>query len=229
MSDTPLKVEKGMTINGRLNVQGDLTISGFVEGRVSADGKVFVTREGVVRANITAEAAYIAGQVVGNITATEGVEIATGGRLEGDIVAPRVLLREGAVFLGQVAMGPVVATSGVSVPVKDAAPAQPATVDSEALPAARPAFQPAAPPEAEVVASQRIIEAQSEVIETGPDTAPPDTRPDTRRVTVRRRSQSPPEVEPTPSVSTMSTRAEEPALESSSDPLKRRVKVIRKV
>jgi hypothetical protein len=102
-----------------------------VEGKVSAEGVLRITRTGVVRANVSAETAHIAGTVVGDVTASEGVEIETGGRLEGDITAPRVLLREGAAFLGQVAMGPVVATS-MQVPQT-----QPADEERSALPRAR--------------------------------------------------------------------------------------------
>lgn len=149
-----LTVEKGMTVNGRLRADGDLEISGFVEGRVSAEGKVRVTRTGVVRADITAQAAHIQGQVVGDVTATDGVEIATGGRLEGDVTAPRLLLREGAAFLGQIAMGPMVATSMTVQESEEAGP--------EALPAPRPAFESVVP------ARETTVESVAEEAEPPP-------------------------------------------------------------
>lgn len=162
-----------MNIAGRLRADGDLTISGFVEGRVSAEGKVHVTRTGVVRADITAEAAHIAGQVVGDVTASDGVEIATGGRLEGDVTAPRVLLREGAAFLGQIAMGPMVATSMTAQGAEQRGP--------EALPEPKPAFQPVISREEEsaeaVRARHTTLDADAEEVRAPESQPEPEPEP----------------------------------------------------
>ena len=46
----------------------------------------------------------VVGEVVGNITADDKVEVAATGSLRGDIVAPRVVLADGAKFKGSIDM-----------------------------------------------------------------------------------------------------------------------------
>ena len=53
-----------------------------------------------------AASVVVHGQLVGNITATDSVEVAATGMMEGDIRAPRVALAEGARFRGRIDMSP---------------------------------------------------------------------------------------------------------------------------
>jgi len=46
----------------------------------------------------------IAGTVVGDVTADEKIELEPTARVEGNITAPRILIRDGATFKGQVNM-----------------------------------------------------------------------------------------------------------------------------
>ena len=46
----------------------------------------------------------ILGQVQGSVVASEKVEIREGGRLDGDIVSPRIAISDGAHFRGKVEM-----------------------------------------------------------------------------------------------------------------------------
>jgi len=46
----------------------------------------------------------VLGEVNGNVTATEKVDIRDGGSVDGDIVSPRVAIAEGAHFRGSVDM-----------------------------------------------------------------------------------------------------------------------------
>jgi len=46
----------------------------------------------------------ISGRVTGNVAATDRVEVAASGILEGDIAAPRIVIAEGAFFKGRVEM-----------------------------------------------------------------------------------------------------------------------------
>jgi cytoskeletal protein CcmA (bactofilin family) len=46
----------------------------------------------------------VAGQVVGNVTGAERVEVNAAGSVEGDIAAPRVVIAEGAFFKGKIDM-----------------------------------------------------------------------------------------------------------------------------
>ena len=60
--------------------------------------------EGVVTGPIEAPVVRIGGRVIGDVAASDRVEVSPSGSLEGDITAPRVVIAEGAFFKGKVAM-----------------------------------------------------------------------------------------------------------------------------
>ncbi|MCI0571087.1 MAG: polymer-forming cytoskeletal protein [Myxococcaceae bacterium] len=92
-------------ISGRLTGDEDLTVRGRVEGELSLSRTLIVETSGVVKANVTVRNAIVSGVVVGNITASESVELTRDGRMVGDIRAPRVIIVDGASFRGRVDMG----------------------------------------------------------------------------------------------------------------------------
>ena len=94
-----------ITINGKLSGDEDLTVRGRVEGEVTLTKTLFLEVSGVVKANVSVKNAVISGVVVGNIRATESVELTKEGRMVGDIAAPRVILVDGASFRGRIEMG----------------------------------------------------------------------------------------------------------------------------
>jgi cytoskeletal protein CcmA (bactofilin family) len=58
----------------------------------------------VVEANVSAQSLTIAGQVTGNVTAQERVDLQAGARLVGDVKAARLTIADGASFKGNVDM-----------------------------------------------------------------------------------------------------------------------------
>lgn len=92
-------------INGKLTGDEDLTVRGRVEGELTLTRTLIVEPSGVVKANVTVKNAVVSGVVVGNIQATESVELTQEGRMVGDIRAPRVIIVDGASFRGRVDMG----------------------------------------------------------------------------------------------------------------------------
>lgn len=97
-------IAPGSRIQGEVTGPTELLIEGEVEGEVRVDSVVVVGAEGVVHGPVTAQTVRVSGKVVGNIQASERVEIAPAGSLEGDIAAPRVVIAEGAFFKGRVEM-----------------------------------------------------------------------------------------------------------------------------
>src|SRR5215469_1908230 len=92
-------------INGKLTGDEDLTVRGRVEGELTLTKTLIVEPSGVVKANVTVKNAVVSGVVVGNIQASESVELTQEGRMVGDIRAPRVIIVDGASFRGRVDMG----------------------------------------------------------------------------------------------------------------------------
>jgi cytoskeletal protein CcmA (bactofilin family) len=100
-------IGKSLHVKGELTGNEDLTVEGQVDGKIALDGhRVTVAESGRVAAEIQATSVVVAGEVKGNITASERVELAATGSMQGDIRAPRVALADGAHFKGSVDMAP---------------------------------------------------------------------------------------------------------------------------
>lgn len=97
----------GIIIDGDISGSENLVIEGKVRGRVQlASHEVTVGPTGEVSADITAKLIRIAGKVKGDLSGKEKVIIVSTGNVHGNVVAPRVLLEDGAVFKGSIDMDP---------------------------------------------------------------------------------------------------------------------------
>jgi cytoskeletal protein CcmA (bactofilin family) len=105
---------KGSRITGQLNFQGPARIDGAVDGEIQCQGTLTIGESAEVRARISGQVVVIRGKVEGNVTAKEKVEVATPGRLIGNIDSPRLIITEGVVFEGDCFMGVAKQKGGVS-------------------------------------------------------------------------------------------------------------------
>jgi cytoskeletal protein CcmA (bactofilin family) len=96
-------IGRSIVIDGEISGDEELVIQGTVKGKISLQ-HLEVDNSGLVEADIDAGNIIISGQVTGNITASEKVELRPEGRMVGDIKAPRVLIADGATFKGNVDM-----------------------------------------------------------------------------------------------------------------------------
>jgi cytoskeletal protein CcmA (bactofilin family) len=100
-----VNIGKSVVIKGELNGSEDLTIEGHVEGKIELKDHVLtIGPNGKIKAQVYAKAVIVLGEVNGNVSASEKVDIRDGGSVDGDIVSPRVAIAEGAHFRGTVDM-----------------------------------------------------------------------------------------------------------------------------
>ena len=100
-----VNIGKSVVIKGELSGSEDLTIEGHVEGRIELRENVLtIGPNGKIRAEVFAKAVIVLGEVAGNVTASEKVDIRDNGSVDGDIASPRVAIAEGAHFRGSVDM-----------------------------------------------------------------------------------------------------------------------------
>lgn len=92
------------SIKGTIDAQESLRIEGVFEGVINAQGDVYIGEGATVKAEIHGRRVIVAGEVHGNIEAIHGLEIASTGRLYGDITGDRLIVDEGAVYKGSVKM-----------------------------------------------------------------------------------------------------------------------------
>ncbi len=100
-------------IKGTVKGDEDLVIHGKVDGAIELGShEVTVGQSGQVVADITAKVVNIDGDVSGDLRGVEKVVISKSGKVQGNIVAPRVTLEDGAIFKGSIDMNPGEAESG---------------------------------------------------------------------------------------------------------------------
>jgi cytoskeletal protein CcmA (bactofilin family) len=136
-----VNIGKSVVIKGELNGSEDLTIEGHVEGKIELrDHVLTIGPNGKIKAELFAKSVVVLGEVIGNVSATEKVDIRENGSVEGDITSPRVAIAEGAHFRGSVDM---------AQKVKAASGPRPAEVKSQA--AAQPVMQQSSQQQAQKV------------------------------------------------------------------------------
>jgi cytoskeletal protein CcmA (bactofilin family) len=96
---------KGCKFKGTIEVEGTLRIDSEFDGVVNCPETLVVGKTGVVKAEINVKNAVIGGKVVGNITATNKIELQSGSHIEGDITTHRLVIDEGVFFEGSCKMG----------------------------------------------------------------------------------------------------------------------------
>ncbi len=125
-----VNIGKSVFIKGELSGSEDLTIEGNVEGSIQLkENTLTIGPNGKIRAEVFAKQVIVLGEVTGNVTATEKVDIRDNGSVDGDVTSPRVAIAEGAHFRGAIDMQRKGGQPGVPA-------AKPAVKD---MPAASPA------------------------------------------------------------------------------------------
>jgi len=133
-----VNIGKSVVIKGELSGSEDLTIEGQVDGKIELRENVLTIGPNArIKAQVFAKSVIVLGKVNGNVSASEKVDIREHGSVEGDIVAPRLGIADGAYFRGAIDMQ----RSGKAVEAKK----------EETKPASAPAITAAAPAGAAVV------------------------------------------------------------------------------
>jgi cytoskeletal protein CcmA (bactofilin family) len=100
-----VNIGKSVIIKGDLTGSEDLTIEGQVEGKIELRQNVLtIGPNGKIKAQVFAKAVVVQGEVQGNITATERIDIRDNGSVDGDLSAPRVAIADGSHFRGSIDM-----------------------------------------------------------------------------------------------------------------------------
>jgi cytoskeletal protein CcmA (bactofilin family) len=141
MESATVNIGKSVVIKGELSGSEDLTIEGHVEGKIELRQNVLtIGPNGKIKAQVFAKAVIILGEVTGNVTASEKVDLRDNGSGDGDISDPRVAIAVGAHVRGSIDMqraGAGAAASGSGAAAKPEAKGE--TKSQPATPAPQPA------------------------------------------------------------------------------------------
>jgi cytoskeletal protein CcmA (bactofilin family) len=93
-------IDEGSEIEGKYTFQGTVMLNGKFSGELVSSDSLIIGEKGVVNATVRAGIVLINGEVIGNVFATERVELRGTARVYGDVEAPVIVIEEGVLFEG---------------------------------------------------------------------------------------------------------------------------------
>ncbi|MCK6461103.1 MAG: polymer-forming cytoskeletal protein [Planctomycetes bacterium] len=102
----PTVIGADAVFKGELHFEKGVRVDGKIEGKVSTKGHIAVSQGGHLQADVDAGSIIVEGDVKGNLVAGDRVELRKSARLKGDITASKLLVAEGAAFVGHCSIGP---------------------------------------------------------------------------------------------------------------------------
>jgi cytoskeletal protein CcmA (bactofilin family) len=107
----------GALFKGLLSFEGTVCIDGKFEGEVDTSGTLIISENGEITANIEAGIVICKGQVKGNVTAAEKVEMHPSSKITGNVKSPSLSIEIGAKVEGSIDMSNKIAATKVSLDV----------------------------------------------------------------------------------------------------------------
>jgi cytoskeletal protein CcmA (bactofilin family) len=101
---SPTLIGTGSTFTGNFDCGGDLVVSGNIVGNSRVAGSLTLADTGHWQGDIVASSAIIGGEIRGNITITDKLEIRKSARIRGTICAKTIAIATGAVIDGDMSV-----------------------------------------------------------------------------------------------------------------------------
>ena len=103
--DTMTTLGPSLIVTGDITSQEDITVHGLVKGTITMQqGTLLIAPQGKAEAAVDGSVITVQGAVTGDLSATTRLELTDSANVEGTIITPSLVLREGAVFNGMVDM-----------------------------------------------------------------------------------------------------------------------------
>ncbi len=97
-------------VTGTLKFENELIFDGRLDGEIISEGVLTLGKNAQVKGEIMTKAVTVHGTVNGNITVTEKCELKASSQLNGDLKAMRIIIEEGATFIGKSEVTPAKAS-----------------------------------------------------------------------------------------------------------------------
>jgi cytoskeletal protein CcmA (bactofilin family) len=105
-NEYPTIIGPDASFKGELSFEKGLRLQGRFEGKITTPGRLHISKEAHMAADVDSGAIVVEGEVKGNLTAADRIELKQTARYEGDLRATKLTVDEGAVFSGHVTVGP---------------------------------------------------------------------------------------------------------------------------
>ena len=104
--DFPTILGPDASFKGELTFEKGMRLLGKMEGKINTPGKLHVSKEAKMQCDVDAGAITVEGDVNGNLSAGDRIELKQSARYQGDLRSSRLVVDEGAVLVGHVTVGP---------------------------------------------------------------------------------------------------------------------------
>src|SRR6184192_3999762 len=99
-NDLTAFIDEGSEIEGKYTFNGTVMLNGKFSGEIVSSDSLIIGEKGIVNATVRAGIVLVNGEVIGNVFATERVELRGTARVYGDVEAPVIVVEEGVHFEG---------------------------------------------------------------------------------------------------------------------------------
>lgn len=99
-------LSQDVEIKGSIRCLRDLFFDGRLEGNIHSTAALTLGQNAEIKGEIQAKSVTLIGRAIGNISVEERCELKANAQLIGDLHAPRLIIEEGATFVGKSAVSP---------------------------------------------------------------------------------------------------------------------------
>lgn len=103
-------------LKGTIRFDTEMIFDGKLDGEIISEGTLTLGKNAVVKGEIRTKSVTIHGSVNGNVTVQERCELKSNAELLGDLKAMRIIIEEGATFIGHSEVTPGKTTSRLTTP-----------------------------------------------------------------------------------------------------------------
>ena len=107
-------ISHGVKIVGTIECADGIELNGTLEGDLKCTGDVTIGQKAKIKGNMSVNGVSVAGEIHGNITAQDRIEMKSSARVHGDIKAKRLTVVDGVTFIGKSEISP----TGASAPAQ---------------------------------------------------------------------------------------------------------------
>lgn len=87
-------------LTGTLKFDSEMIFDGKLDGEIISEGVLTLGKNAVIKGDVRTKTVIIHGTVNGNVTVQERCELKSNAELLGDLKAMRIIIEEGATFIG---------------------------------------------------------------------------------------------------------------------------------
>ncbi len=91
---------KGTFIDGKFQVEGNIRIDGNFKGQIEGNADLIIGEGAYIEATLAVRNLTVMGELHGNVTCSEKLEIHNTGKVVGEIKAGKLIIEENAIFEG---------------------------------------------------------------------------------------------------------------------------------